>query len=406
MGRYSKNLSGQKAAIFIGPANVEYTTDATFALFIANAVEGEIGIYTSAGVLKTTALAANEEFFIVQKKDGELTKTPILKYNEIFSKRKTAYDAPVKKVMTVGYGGSTGSLNIDFTGASATTPLEFGIAARETTPGNQPFPVQEGYAVVTSTSQDEYALVASIVTQLNFDVDYEKTSPDGFVKAEILSNGTPTYLISTIDPTVTNGSRTVTYSAAVTVATGAYLSIRGAIYKVATGVTAGTTLELDRPYQGTTETIDVSVETTAFANTITYTSGTTELGIKLTGLRDEVHFVVTPTGGFANATVTVATAWKQGAGAGANIVELEAEGVIFQGLGSTVNAAFASDYGQPTKFASATGTYDQYFIDIQTVLKPSAAAPLAENRSIERIHIAVPSSGTTPSNELTTILAV
>lgn len=402
MGRYSKNLSGQKAAIFVGPANVEYTDDTTFAAFIANAVEGEIGIFLASGAVKTTALAAGEEFFIAQKKDGEITKTPIIKFNEIFSKRKTAYDAPARKVMTVGYNATAGDIQLDFTGASATSPKEFGLAVRETTPGNQPFPVQEGYVTVTSSTADEYTQLAKLVAQLNFDFDYEKTSPDGFVKAEIIANGALTELLQNL--TVVNGSNVVTAAASITINSGTLISIRKTIYKVVTGGT-GTSFVLDRPYQGASETIAVGA-TVDEAATMAYTSGTTALGIRLTGLRDEVHFVVTPTGLIAEAPITTLTAWKQGAGSGESIVELEKEGVIFQGVGSTVNAAFKEDYGQPKLFASLTGTYDQYFIDIQTVLRPSAAAPLAENRSIERIHIAVPSGGTTPSNELTTILGV
>lgn len=398
MGIYSKNLSGQKAAVFVGPANVEYTDDTTFAAFINNAVEGEIGIFLASGAVKTTALAANEEFFIAQKKDGEISKTPIIKFNEIFSKRKTAYDAPARKVMTVGYNGTANDILLDFTGASNTSPKEFGLAVRETTPGNQPFPVQEGYVTVTSATADEYTQLAKLVSQLNFDVDYEKTSPDAFVKAEILSNGTKTNL--TNGAVVVNLSKRVT-STAHAQSAGALLELNDVVYKVASVIDANT-IELDRPYQGASETIAIG----ANAASIAYTSGTTLLGVRLTGLRDEVHFVVTPTGVIMDAPVATATAWKQGSGSGLSIVDLEKEGVIFSGVGSTVNAAFAADYGQPKLFASSSVTYDQYFIDVQTVLKPSAAAPLSENRSIERIHIAVPSSGTTPSNELTTILGV
>ncbi len=408
MGRYSKNLSGQKAAIFIGPANVDYTDDTTYAAFTVNAGEGELGVFLSSGAVKTTALAAGEEFFIAQMKDGDISKTPILKYNEIYSKRKTAYAAPVKKIVTVGYAGSgTDDIGIDLTGVTTPTPQTLSLAVRETTPGNQPFPVQEAYYVATSSTTDEYAIMANIADQINFTAtDWQKARPDAFVKAEVLSNGTPTYLISTIDPTLVNGSRIITYSGAVTVAAGAYIFARGAVYKVTTGVTGGTSLTIDRAYQGASETIDVSVETTAFANATTYTSGTTKLGFRLTGLRNETHFVASVTDGFANAPIATATEWLQGSGSGESIVELEKEGIIFAGLGSTVNAAFSADYGQPTKFASSTGTYDQYFVDIQTVLKPSAAAPLSENRSIERLHFAVPSSGTSPSPELTTIFGL
>jgi hypothetical protein len=403
MGRYSKNLSGQKGYVFVGPANVEYTDSTTYAGFVTEAAEGEIGVFLAAGTVKTTALAAGEEFFIAQMRDGFVQKTPIIKYNEVYSRRKTAYSAPVRKVVTVGYAGSgSGDISLDFTGASVTNPIEFGISVRETTPGNQPFPIQEAYHTVTSSTYDEYTAVAALVTQLNMDTDYQKAYPDSFIKAEILANGALTELTQNL--TVVNGSKIITAAGSITIATGAFVSIRGTVYKVAVGGT-GTSFTLDRPFQGTSETIVVA-STVDQAATMAYTSGTTLLGIRLTGLRDEVHFVVAVHDNIYAAPIATATEWVQGSGSGESIVELEKEGRFFTGIGSVVNAEFASDYGLPTLFASATGTYDQYFVDVQTILKPSAAAPLSENRSIERVHIAVPSSGTTPSNELTTILGV
>jgi hypothetical protein len=94
MGRYSKNLAGQKGFVFVTPLNVDYTAHATFAAFIASAAEGEIGVYLEAGTLKTTALAAGERFFIAQKKDGAISKTNIFGFSDIYRKARTAYSAP------------------------------------------------------------------------------------------------------------------------------------------------------------------------------------------------------------------------------------------------------------------------------------------------------------------------
>lgn len=403
MGTYSTNLSGLGQRVFVGPSSVEYTTDATYSLFVDNSVEGEIGIFLDDESLKSDALAAGDVFFIAQKRDGIVTKTPRIKYNDIFRKLKTAYDAPVKQITTIGYNNTSGDLGFDFTGASSTTPLEFSIEARETTPGNQPFPVQAGTAVVTSSTADEYTTVATIVSQFNNDFDYERTSPDPFVIAEILSDGTITEFVE--DPTVTNGSSVITFAGNVTVATGAYIDIRGVVYKVTTGVTAGTSITIDRPYTASTETIDVSA-TVDLAGTVTYTSGTTNLGVRLTAILNESHFLVTVKDGLADAPITYTQSWKLGAGYGDSIVALEKEGRFFDGVGSTINAAFSEDYGQPTLFASSTVTYDQYFIDVAPSVIPSAASPIYEQKQIQRVIIAVPSSGTTPSNELTTVLGV
>lgn len=409
MSRYSKNLSGVNQKVFVTPANVDYTTSTTYSAFIDAAAEGELGVFLDTGAVRTTALAAGLKFFVAQKRDGAINKTPIISWDDLFAKRRTAYVAPVRKVVSLGYGASSTSedLTFSFTGASSTNTLTFGITARDFTPGNQPFPVQEGYATVNSATADEYGVLASIVSQLNGDYDYERTMPDRFVKAEINSDGTPTYLSSTIDPTLINGSRTVSYSANVTVAAGAFLVIRGAIYKVTTGVTAGQSLVIDRPYQGASETIDVSVETTAFANTTTYTSGTTKLGVKLTGLYDETNFAVIGAALLYASVATTVTAWKLGSGSGASVRELEStEGFIFDGVGSTMNAAFKADYGVPTLQSSTTGTYNLFYLDFSPTIFPSAALPIYSQKQIQRINIAVPSGGTNPDGELTTIFGL
>lgn len=406
MGVYSKSLSGQNAKVFINPLGVEYTTDATYAEFVANAVEGEIGVFLANNSLKSTALSAGDVFFIAQKRDGIINKTPLLNWSDLYRKSKTDYSAPVRQVTHIGYNGSSGDIGFDFTGASASNPIDAGIEVRETTPGNQPFPVQEGRAVVTSATADEYTVLAQIVSQLNEDFDYENVAPDRFVKAEIITNGAITEFAE--DPTVTHGSTIVTFGGNVTIATGAHVKfegVTGPTYKVAVGVTSGTQIILDRPYQGATKTEDVSV-TTDIAGTAAYTSGTTLLGVRLTGLRDESHFVVTVNGNIGGAPITKSTPWSKGSGSGAEIVELEKEAFFFDGVGSTQNAAFKEDYGEPSKFASASGTYNQIFLEFAPSVTPSAAPPIYKQYQIQRVQIVIPSSGTTPDTELETIFGV
>jgi hypothetical protein len=137
-----------------------------------------------------------------------------------------------------------------------------------------------------------------------------------------------------------------------------------------------------------------------------YTSGTTLLGLRLTGLYDEVHFVVTIDSNMATATVATATEWAQGSGSGDSIIELEKESRFFAGVGSVINEAFASDYGLPTLFAVTTTTYHQIFIEAFNSITPSAAPPLSRTSQIEKIILAVPATGNTPNNELQTIFAV
>lgn len=400
MSVYSKNLSGLNQRVFVGPANVEYSAAATLTAFIDSAVEGEIGVFLDTGALRTTLLTTGLKFQIAQKRDGFVTKTPLITFGtDNLNLRRVAYAAPVRQVTSIGYNQTAGTLNLVFTAASSTNTLTFGISVRETTPGNQPFPIQEGYAMVNSTTADAYSVVAAIVSQLNGDFDYQRTQPDRFVKAEILSNGAKTNL--TNNTTVVNLGFSVS-STAHGLAVGALLELRDVVYKVATVVDANTFL-LDRPYQGVSETIVAG----ANAAGIAYTSGTTLLGIRFTGLADETTFKVAGSGQNVLDTITNLTAWVFGSGTGASIRELESvEGAIFDGVGSTINVAFKADYGQPSLFSVVTGTYDQILLDFKPNITPSAALPHYITTQIERILIAVPSSGTTPNNELQTIFGV
>lgn len=404
MSNYSKNLAGLNQKVFVSPA-IEYTDDTTYTAFITNAVEGEIGVFLDTGAVRTTALTSGLKFFIAQKRDGNVNKTPLITFgtDQLNAARRTAYDAPVKKVVSIGWNATSGDLSFDFTGASQTNTLTMGISASETTPGNQPFPVQEGYATVNSSTADEYSVLASIVSQLNGDYDYEREQPDKFASAEIQSNGTVTALGQTA--AVTTGSVNVTAGAAVSLADRSFLSLAGVVYRVNGTVTASTAIVLDRPYQGVSATL-ASGTSSAQAGTIAYTSGTTFLGVRLTSISTDSHFVARGISGLYLSPVTTITAWKLGAGYGTAIVEMEKEGRFFDGVGSVINAAFSADYGLPTLFASASLTYDQIFLDYSPSIVPSAALPHYTTKQIERIVIASPVGATSPENELRTIFGV
>lgn len=402
MSKYSKNLSGVNQKVFVSPA-IEYTDDTTYAAFLANSPEGEIGVFLDTGAVRTTALTAGLNFFIAQKRDGFINKTPVINWDFLKRKLRTAYDAPVKKVVTVGYNGTSGDIGLDFTGASQTNTLTFGISLSETTPGNQPFPIMEGYATANSATADEYSVLAAIVSQLNGDFDYERTQPDRFAIAEILSNGALTTLGQTA--TVVNGSTSVTAGAAVTLADRSFLSLAGVIYRVNGTVTASTAIVIDRPYQGANATIAAGA-TSSTAATVAYTSGTTLLGVRLTSIDLESHFTARGNYSLNQAPVTVLTAWKLGSGSGTSVQAAEKEALFFDGVGSIINAPFKEDYGIPTLFSSTALTYDLFFLDFAPTIFPSAALPIYQQTQIERVYLAAPTGGTTPGNEFQTIFGL
>ncbi len=101
MSNYSKNLAGLNQKVFVSPA-IEYTDDTTYTAFISNAVEGEIGVFLDTGAVRTTLLTSGLKFFIAQKRDGNVNKTPLITFgtDHLNAARRTAYDAPVKKVVS------------------------------------------------------------------------------------------------------------------------------------------------------------------------------------------------------------------------------------------------------------------------------------------------------------------
>lgn len=403
MSIYSKTLSGQNSKLFVSPV-IEYTDDTTYGAFVANAVDGEIGVFLDTLAVRTTALTAGLKFFVAQKRGGNINKTPMIEWDRLRSKLRTAYTAPVNQVTTIGYNATSGDVSFNFTGASLTSAQTYGIAVRDLTPGNQPFPVQEGYTAIVSTTADEYTALADIVSQLNGDYDFERTQPDRFVKAEILSDGAPTAFGQTL--AVTNGSKNATAGAAVTFAANTKLKLAGVVYNLAVAVSAGTAIVLDRPYQGPTATL-ASGTSSAQAASMAYTSGTNLLGVRLTTLSVETVVSVQGTGSLYTSPITKITNWLLGSGSGASIVEWEKnEAPFFDGIGSTRNAAFAADYGQPTLFAASATTYDLFFLNFTPSLVPSAATPLTASGGDERISIAAPTGGTTPGNELQTIFGL
>lgn len=399
LNRYRKSLSGLNFQGFVSPA-LAYTTDATFADFTRNAPEGEIGVFLKDGTLKTTALAAGEEFFIAQKRAGTLTnsaivsKSQLVKFNEVYRIEKTDYDAPTIQQTSVGYDpiSGTGSLNLDL---SIPGTKELVITVRVTTPASQPFPVEEGYIVTTATS-GEYTEMAKVVRDLNNAFDYQGNQDESVIVAGLQSDVTPVALAN--GASVFTGS-TYVESASHGLAVGDFVAFNTIIYQV-TSVNTND-FQIDSPYAGATEVIAAGVN----AGSVALVDGTSELGVLISGIDTDIHFTVGVQQDLANASIRQIQDWKQGSGDGPSIIELEKESAIFSGVGSTANAQFKDDYGQPTFFGQETQTYNQIFVSASPATpKSMIAEPVT--KMLSHFIIAAPSAGTTPDAALSTIFGV
>lgn len=160
--RWQRNTKGQNAEVLIAGAQA-YTTQATPLLFNANAADGEVGMYDATTLaLLTTALAANQKYYFMQKRDGYSRTTTTIQFDATKT-RRVPYLAPVKQVATITFvdAGYTPVIGDD---------LE--IALIETSPGNEPYPTWAFDSVIgdsykgTSTPTMAQALI-NITARIN-----------------------------------------------------------------------------------------------------------------------------------------------------------------------------------------------------------------------------------------------
>lgn len=400
--RYSKSLEGLNAVGFVSPA-VAYTAATTYAAFAAlssnPALNGQLAIINAVtNAVRTTALAVGDKFFIAQLVDGAVKKTPVMVFGEANNTRvrKTVYNAPVKQRTIVGYNGTSGSL-----GVVAPTPPDtntYVLSVRDTSPSTQPFPIQEGRITATKAGTSVFDLTAALVYDLVNAPDYEKNSDVSFIRAQIITNGTPA-AIATVTATFNEGSTTVTFSGAHTAVVGDIIVIAalGWTYKVV-AVNSSTVLQLDRPYAGPS--------VTTAAGGVSKVTAITATGISLEAIVEDTTFVVSLGGELSGATVTFTTPWKQGAGAPFQVAAMEDQTQVMDGY-TTLNAQWPQDYGQPTKFVgnpeTSTLTYNQYVIQAYNKTE-SMAYPNENTASQSNVIIACPVGGTTPDATISLVL--
>lgn len=201
--RYFKSTKGENAEVLVGKATA-YTTQATIALFEANAVPGEIGVYNAdtnalitgaamtAGTRFYTAIMRQINYFGTIK--NQLYKTTATIYDPTRT-RQTNYIAPVKQVTTINFSAAT----IAYWDAqiAAQAPFSYddlvnygSITTIETTPGNEPYPTIDwdfefsNPAGVTTVSTLTY-----IVARINNPLDIAQKDDGQQYSATLASDG-------------------------------------------------------------------------------------------------------------------------------------------------------------------------------------------------------------------------
>jgi len=273
----------------------------------AGFTSGEVGFFVqSSGTNTGPTLALTENPFFAAQKSSSAERFSIrsnpINIGRITHMGKSAYTAPVAEVWTVGFDGSdtTKSLSYDCDADYAVRLIAYSPYIRKFF-NNQGF--VQTYNIHTEccddcegcSSSDCFVETAKFVKAVN---DTPQASVlTKFVFAEMLLDGAASDVVTGLadgTATFTQGSPIVTFSANQTIASGAYLRISPSnvsaptnadpVYKVLTGVTAGTTITLDTPWQRATDTGIVTDSTLADSEiAIVTTSAVTACGLQFTG---------------------------------------------------------------------------------------------------------------------------
>lgn len=298
----------KKPTVLVGTA-VETSASFTGTGFTS----GEIGFFAASTNANTGAsIAIIENPFYVAKKGSDVTKftrrSDYIDAKRITAIRKKAYAAPAAQITYLGYDGASG------TSLSYTCDTDYGIKIIAVSPYIRKFYNTQGIVYTGHIhteccadcqggcgDADCWVETAKMVQALN-DVPAPQRR---FVYAEMVADntandtvtadaGSGVVTIADGTATFTQNSTTVTFSVNQTIPTGTYLRVSPAnnsaplatepIFKVATGVAAGTTIQLATPWMRATDTGIVTDSTIADSEVVAVTvASITKCGIKFTG---------------------------------------------------------------------------------------------------------------------------
>lgn len=273
----------------------------------AGFTSGEVGFFLQSTLANVGAtITLPESIFFAAQKTSSADRFSI-RSNPIVAQRithmgKSAYVAPTAEVWTVGFDGSDTTKTLSFD-----CDADYGIRLIAYSPYIRKFFNNQGfvqtYTIHTDccddcegcSASDCWAQTAKFVKAVN---DTPQASVlTKFVFAEMLLDGSASDVTTGLaDGTAsfTLGSPIVTFSVNQTIASGSYLRISPSnvsaptdadpVYKVLTGVTAGTTITLDTPWQRASDSGIVTDSTLADTEiAVVTTSAVTACGLQFTG---------------------------------------------------------------------------------------------------------------------------
>lgn len=401
---YFKTTKGYNAEVIVAKS-VAYTTDADLATFLENAVEGEIGIFNAATNAAYAAAGTSST-----------PGTPVLNK----SATGGALAAATYYVKIVGIKDSSqsaGSTEASVTTTGSTSSISISWPDDD----NDSYRVYIGTA---SDSQDKYFAVADNSFEYTGEAGTAGTVPVASAVADKAAAGDLVFIAQKRDGIlhksttfkVESGVGTYTdYTApvadvwtldtsGVTIAAGTVYEI-GIIeltratqpmhvwnfdYKAKTGDTITEVLTALNAKINDTD----GLENYAFGRIATGSNSSGDL--VLTAYDAARYFKPVARGGFADVTVTHTTKPKLGSGTYEGVAQLEAEGLIFDGVTTNYpnQNVTPEEFGKPTEFATSGITYD--IAIFKPWVREESPLPFHAHNHKKHILVALPSSGTTP----------
>jgi len=409
--------------------------DVTTAATTINALaDGEIGIFTPAGVKLTEAAATTSTRFILAVGRGTGVaplQTPVIDPTKVTRKGKKVTAAAAEQVDYIGYNGTSGSIEV-----ANSTVYRASINLNQSITSNHGglYIKDMVYKSDASATQEEIAqgLVKSAIANFSREADqvikFERVVDHAGAANTITAGTDATHY------TFTKGSKYVvgTNSAGLpmlgsdevnaTVVAGDYIRVGTAVtspvYKIVT-VTSGTgatpagtpmTLELDVPFQGSTTSADITAAT-EFVTAAQAAAGT--WGLKLTGVAQpfskgklkykKVRWTTSlSTDGFGATAITKSATASEGIGTYEQIAELE--WFVSGNNGEIFRMGEPNIYAQ-TSLVANTG-YDLIDVEFEDGRKDS----LGYVNTPKRVTLAVPSTtpdwATSLADDITDVLEV
>lgn len=381
--KYWKTLLGTFAEALIGK-QVAYTDSTTYEGFVADAVEGEVGIFNAdTGAVLTAAAGSSVWIFVAVKRDGQVESTNKFRLQDYTAKR-AAYSAAVKQVSTVSFSG---------------TPVsgeDYAVKILETTPGYQQFPtwyysyVAKKNDTVTDVAREIAKVIndSDSLTNKNTDPVVSATNTYGSIASAAVDAGGTGY---TTAPTVTITGDGEGATATATVASGAVTGIT--ITNGGSGYTQATISFSGGGGTGATATATISAD-----GALTITAKDFGPTFRVAFSRDALDTL--------SGSVVYTTGASWGNGTYEQVAELERETDVYKGVTTNypMQGANPEDYGKPSTFAASGVQYSIYYIaGTKTERSPT---PLDQHQHLHQVILAIPSNGTNPDTSVKTVLGL